>query len=52
MSPTARLNLFLSSASSLLAGASGAAFTYRLWGPAFAALLDRAFRAEGGEARD
>ncbi len=35
MSPTARLNLFLFIGIIVLAGASGAAFTYRLWGPAF-----------------
>jgi hypothetical protein len=35
MSPTARLNLLLFIGIVALAGASGAAFSYRFWGPAF-----------------
>ena len=35
MSPTARLNLFLFIGIIALAGASGAAFSYKFWGPAF-----------------
>ncbi len=35
MSPTARLNLLLFLGIIVLAGASGAAFSYKFWGPAF-----------------